>query len=116
MAEKTLTLDTAVDSLPDLSHHAESNWDRYVITHTGRPQSVLLSYQEYMGMKETIVLLQQPGTIAQLDQALRDVSHGKRILWDSSAEILSNSGPVAKARSLAKKKFDDNESELTQTS
>jgi len=93
MAEKVMSLLAAVKSLPDLSDSAEKAWDRYIITKTDRPQSVLISYQEYMGLKETIDLLQRPDAIAQIDKSLHDISAGKRIPWGNSDQIAVEASP-----------------------
>lgn len=85
MAEQVLSLHTAAKNLNRLSQQAESERDRFVITAAiGKPQSVLLSYQEYMGMKETIALFQKPETLAQIDQSLHDIAIGNRIPWRQS--------------------------------
>jgi len=91
MAEKVTSLGVAVKNLPELSQLAESEWDRYVITNVGRPQSVLISYQEYQGMKETLELLQNPEAVTQINEGLRDLSKRKRVPWTRATPAFKTS-------------------------
>jgi hypothetical protein len=53
--------------------------DRYIITLQGQPQSVLLGYEEYQGMKAVAELLNRPNDLASIKTGLNQLESGKRL-------------------------------------
>jgi PHD/YefM family antitoxin component YafN of YafNO toxin-antitoxin module len=85
MAEKQMSLVQAKQSLSALSQRAHRGKTRVVITHVGKPQSVLMGYQTYMGMKAAVELLQRPDVIANIHRGLMQAKDGERELWSRPA-------------------------------
>jgi PHD/YefM family antitoxin component YafN of YafNO toxin-antitoxin module len=101
MAEQMKSITDARKDLPTLSQTAQRKMDRYVITHQGRPQSVLVGWNEYQGMKAKAELVNRPKAVASIRKGLAELKEGKRL---TSAEVrakLQVREDVAKAQELA---------------
>ena len=77
MPEKMKSISEARQNLPSLSQTAQKRLDRYIITHKGQPQSVLLSYKDYLGMKAAAELSRQPEIVESIRTGLRQLDAGK---------------------------------------
>jgi prevent-host-death family protein len=79
MSEQLKSISEARQSLPKLSETAQKRMDRYVITHHGQPQSVLLGYEEYQGLKAMAELVHRPEVIHSIITGLDELRAGKRL-------------------------------------
>jgi prevent-host-death family protein len=80
MAEKLTSISEARRNLPTLSQAAQSQFDRFIITHQGQPQSVLVGISEYQSLKASVELLQRPDIIDNIVVGLAEMKTGNRIL------------------------------------
>ena len=55
----------------------------YTLTIDGKPEAVLMSFNEYESILETIDFLSEPGALADLQKAEEEVKAGKVFSWDS---------------------------------
>jgi PHD/YefM family antitoxin component YafN of YafNO toxin-antitoxin module len=76
MPEQHTSISEARKNLPKLSQAAKTRMDRYIITHQGQPQSVLLGYKEYLGMKAALELLHRPEIMEDIEVGLKDFEGG----------------------------------------
>lgn len=102
MPEQHTSISEARKNLPKLSQAAKTRMDRYIITHQGQPQSVLLGYKEYQGMKAALELLHRPEIMADIDAGLKDFeSGGERMSPEEVRKQLSAPASSSKLSGLA---------------
>lgn len=87
MPEKTKSISEARQNLPSLSQTAQKRLDRYVITHKGQPQSVLLSYKDYLGMKAAAELSRRPDVVESIRTGLRQLDAGQGLSPDEAGRL-----------------------------
>ena len=78
MPEQHTSISDARKNLPKLSQGAKVRMDRFIITHQGQPQSVLLGYKEYQGMKAAMELLHRPEIVEDIFAGLKDFESGEQ--------------------------------------
>jgi len=79
MAEELTSISKARASLTRLSRAAKRRMHRYIITHEGLPQSVLVGFDEYLSMKAAVDLMQHPEIVADIQAGLHELDEGKGI-------------------------------------
>jgi PHD/YefM family antitoxin component YafN of YafNO toxin-antitoxin module len=100
MAEQMKSITDARKNLPGLSQAAQRKMDRYVITHQGQPQSVLVGWSEYQGMKALQELMNQPEALASLRRGLSQAKAGKRLTSEQVLAQLRESRKEAKSQEM----------------
>ncbi len=103
MAEQFRSITEARKDLPSLATTVEGGSDRVVITNQGKPQAVLLGYDDFKGLLAAVELMNRPGDLAQLKKGLADK---ERISFDElrrrvAAGRVEPSGPVEDEHSAA---------------
>jgi prevent-host-death family protein len=88
----TLPLGEARAQLSKLVDSAESTHERFDITRNGRRAAVLLAANDYDAMRETIEILSDPQTMAELAEAEADVAAGRTVPLTEVVEELRRSG------------------------
>ena len=68
---KTLPISEVKTRLPELVSSVEEREDEIVVTRNGKPAAVLVSYDEYERLKETLDVLSDPGSMRQIAQSRR---------------------------------------------
>jgi PHD/YefM family antitoxin component YafN of YafNO toxin-antitoxin module len=79
MPERLTSTSKARARLRRLSETAQKHLDRYIITVRGEPQSVLIGYGEYQGMKAAVELLQRPDVVQDIRAGLGELNEGKGV-------------------------------------
>ncbi len=81
-----MPLSRAKARLTKLLAEVEELGERFVITRSGRPVGVLLSYDEYQGLLETLEILADTELSQAIERGLDDVERGKLVtheeVWD----------------------------------
>ncbi len=67
----------------------------YTLTIDGKPKAVLMSFNEYESILETVDFLSEPGALAELQKAEQEVKLGKVFDWDSVKNELAFAGSGA---------------------
>lgn len=101
MPDQLTAVSDARQNLPTLSRDAKSKMNRYIITHQGKPQSVLLGYEEFQGMKAAAQLLHQPKVLEDIRAGLQDVKHGRRVSPEEARAYLRNRPESPEVNALA---------------
>jgi prevent-host-death family protein len=70
VAEEFTSITDARRQLPRLSETVQHGGERYVITNQGKPQAVLLGYEEYKGLLAAAELLNRPRDLEHLREGL----------------------------------------------
>lgn len=72
MTHKVIAISQARRQFPALAHEAKETWERFIITRKGKPELVLLSYEDYESLMETLEIYHTPGLVAELEERVRD--------------------------------------------
>ena len=86
---KTMTLTEARNQLLRVAKEMERNPDQTVeVVKRGKKVMTLLSSEVYDALRETLEILSDESTFAQLRQALREIQAGKTISWTTARRKL----------------------------
>jgi len=72
MAHKVIAISQARKQLPALAHEAQETFERFILTRKGKPEIVILSYEDYESLMETLEIYQTPGLVTELEERARD--------------------------------------------
>ena len=75
-------LTEARNRLSEIVDDVRSTGSEFVITKHGRPSAVVLGYDEYASLLETLNILSDPETMAALDEAEADLAAGNLVELD----------------------------------
>ena len=73
---KTLSLSEVKTRLPELVTKVEVRDDQIVVTRHGKPAAVILSYDEYGRLQETLDVLSDPELMRQIHKSLAYFAKG----------------------------------------
>jgi len=62
---------------------AGSSYSQYVITYRGKPEAVLMGYEEFEGWLETLEIAQSPAWKKALAQARKEDRAGRRLSYEA---------------------------------
>lgn len=74
---KTLSLSEMRANLPTLVDAVDQRFERVTVTRSGKAKAVLMSSDEFDGWLETIDILSNPGAVAALQEAEKDLAAGR---------------------------------------
>ncbi|HEX2931909.1 MAG TPA: type II toxin-antitoxin system Phd/YefM family antitoxin [Candidatus Binatia bacterium] len=66
---KTMPISEVKTRLPELVSNIEEREDEIVVTRNGKPAAVLVNYDEYERLKETLDVLSDPASMRQIAQS-----------------------------------------------
>lgn len=90
----TLPLAEVRDRLSPLVGSVESTHERVVITKNGRPAAVLLAYDDFESLQETLEILSDPDAVHEVRAALAEP---ERFTLDDIRRDLEGRGKAAQA-------------------
>jgi antitoxin YefM len=73
----TTPLGEAKDKLSELVNRAASTHERFEITVHGQPRAILLSVEDWESLMETLEVLSDPETMADLAESRRAIDRGE---------------------------------------
>ena len=82
---KTISLSEARQTLPKLITRASRLMDRVVITRRGKPEAVIMGFEEFECWVETLELMRNPETVRGIREGLKDLAAGR---FQSFEEVL----------------------------
>ena len=74
--KKTLSLSEVKTHLPELVGKVMGREDQIVVTRHGKPAAVIVSYDEYERLQETLDVLSDPALMRQIHQSLAHIAKG----------------------------------------
>jgi prevent-host-death family protein len=74
---KTIAVSDARQNLPELVNRMRTLLDRVVITRNGKPEAVMMAFEEYESWVETLELMSRPETVRGIREGLADLSAGR---------------------------------------
>ena len=84
--EEYITVSTAKAQLLDVLRRIEEQHTKVIITKNGAPKAVLLPYEDFEGLRETIDILADPATVKGIRKGLNDVSAGRVVSLEEAFE------------------------------
>jgi antitoxin YefM len=111
MPERFLTVTEAKKSLCELVRETDETFDRIIITRDGHPAAVLLAYDDYDGMQETIEIMSDPELVKAIREGEEDIRAGRVVSLEELDRKLARETPTrtqparrARARGTATKR------------
>lgn len=86
----TLTASEARINLYDMLDEVKKYLKRFIITHRGKPQAVVLPAEDVESMEETIEALSDTKLMADIRQSMREYKAGKYYTLDKVEGMLRN--------------------------
>lgn len=77
MSEKTLSVSEARRKFLELIRDSDAAFDRWVLTKNGRPKAVLLNYEDYEALIETVDILGDPSLVRELTKRDKEIKEGE---------------------------------------
>ncbi len=77
MASKTYSVTEGRARLCEMVKEAETAYDHFVLTKDGKPKAVLMSYEEYEGLLETLEIERDPKLVKEILKRGREYREGK---------------------------------------
>ena len=74
---KTIPVSEARQSLPGLIARMRKLMERVIITRKGKPEAVLMGFEEYESWIETLELMSRPETMKGIREGLADLKAGR---------------------------------------
>lgn len=81
MPERFLTVTEAKKSFCELVREMDETFDR-IITRGGHPAAVLLAYDDYDGMQETIEMMSDPELVKAIGEGEEDIRAGRTVDYE----------------------------------
>jgi antitoxin YefM len=75
---KTMPISEVKTRLPELVSDVEEREDEIVVTRNGKPAAVLVNYDEYERLKETLDVLSDPVSMRQIAQSRSFYAKGRQ--------------------------------------
>ncbi len=79
---QTLPITKARENLTKLVNKANKTFDEFIITVSGVPRAVLISFAEYESWKETNEIMADPKLMKAIKQGEADIAAGRVYDWD----------------------------------
>ncbi len=76
-SEEYVSVSTAKARLLEILRRIEEQRGKVVITRNGMPKAVLLNYEDFEGLLETIDILSDSRTVDGIKKGLKDIKAGK---------------------------------------
>lgn len=90
-----ITVTEARKRIFDLLGDVQTPGEQYVITEKGKPKAVLLSFDEYDSLMETLEVMQEfPDLKKDIQEAEREYKSGEYLNYTTLEELLSREGYV----------------------
>ena len=77
MSEKTYSVSEARQKFLELVRESSEVFDRFVFTKKGKPEAVMLNYQDYQGLLETLEILEDQSLPGKLRSRKEEMETGE---------------------------------------
>lgn len=74
---RTIPVSEVRQTLPELVSRMRKLMDRVIITRNGKPEAVIMGFEEYESWVETLELLSKPETVRGIREGLADLKAGR---------------------------------------
>ena len=80
--ERTITEAEAKLKLSDLVSRLGGQMERYILTRNGKPEAVLMSYQDYDEMIESLLILANPEKVREIKESAEAMERGEYVSYN----------------------------------
>mgnify|MGYP001578504801 CR=1 FL=1 len=106
MPNKTLTITKARQDLFKIAEQVQKPNNFYTLSVEGEPKVVMMSFNEFDSMMETMEILSDPKVMADIKKAEEEYEKGEYITWEEMKKELHASGrPALAVADRGKKKY-----------
>jgi len=84
--EEYITVSTAKANLLKILRNVEKRGDKVVITRNGIPKAILMNFEDYEGLIETLDILSDEETMKGIRAGIADIKAGRVIKIDKAFE------------------------------
>ncbi len=77
MSEKTYSVSEGRRKFLELVRESSEVFDRFVFTKKGKPEAVMLSYQDYQGLLETLEILEDQSLATEIVSRKKEIESGE---------------------------------------
>ena len=77
MANQIISISEGRRRLLELADQAKATFERFILTRNGKPELVVLNYEDYESLMETLEIYQTPGLVEELEQRAQDRAGGE---------------------------------------
>ncbi len=84
MPTKTLPLTEVRDHFTSILRDVSRLYDRCIITKKGKPEAVLMSYEEFEGWLETLEIMSNPKAVKRIKEARVRVKKGEVVSFEEA--------------------------------
>jgi len=99
MAERFLTVTEAKKSFCELVREIDERFDRIIVTRDGHPAAVLLAYEDYAGLEETLEIMADPALVEGVREGMEDIRAGRVVSLEDLDRELAPNAPTRGQRS-----------------
>lgn len=79
---KILPITKIREDLPNIVDRANRLLSKYTVTVNGEPKAVVMSYDEYESLQETLDILSDPKALGEIKKAEKEIEKGNYVTWD----------------------------------
>ena len=79
---KILPITKIREDLPNIVDRANRLLAKYTVTVNGEPKAVVMSYDEYESLQETLDILSDPNALKDIKKAEKEFDEGKYQTWE----------------------------------
>ena len=106
MSNKTLTITQARQDLFKIADQVQKPNNYYTLSVEGKPKVVMMSFDEFDSMVETIEILSDPEILANIKEAEEEYERGECVTWEEmKKELHSTRRPAMALADKGKKKY-----------
>lgn len=106
MPNKTLTITQARRDLFKIAEQVQKTNNYFTLSIEGEPKVVMMSYDEFDSIKETMDILSDPQVMADIREAEEQYKNGEYVTWEvMKKELHSTNRPTAVVADKGKKKY-----------
>ena len=91
MSEKTYSVSEARRKFLELVRESSEVFDRFVFTKKGKPEAVMLNYQDYQGLLETLEILENESLARELVSRREEIDSGE-VATKGHEEVFGDNG------------------------
>ena len=84
MSTKTLPLTEVRDHFTSILRDVSQLYDRCIITKKGRPEAVLMNYEEFEGWLETLEIMSSPKAAKRIREARAKTKEGEVVSFEKA--------------------------------
>ncbi len=105
-AKTTISISEARKKIFDIAKEVQKPGVYYTFTEKGKPKTVLMSYEEFDSLMETLEIMSNPKIIKDIKKAEEEYKRGEYVTWEEmKRELHQSRRPSLALADKGKKKY-----------